>query len=138
MAIFDVFNIAGSAMNAQTIRLNTVASNMANADSVSGSPEETYRARHAVFSAMMNEVGNAQTGGGVKVEGIIESEAEPLVRYEPNHPLADAQGRVYSPSISTVEEMSNMISASRTYQNNVEVFNTSKQLLLRTLNIGSN
>lgn len=138
MAIFDVFNIAGSAMNAQTIRLNTIASNMANADSVAGSPEETYRARHAIFSAVMKEAGNAQSGAGVKVEGVMESDAEPLVRYQPNHPLADAQGRVYSPNISTVEEMANMISASRTYQNNVEVFNTSKQLLLRTLNIGSN
>ncbi len=138
MALFDVFQISGSAMNAQSLRLNTVASNMANADNVATTPEEAYRARYAVFSTLMNDAVSGQAGAGVNVSEIVESQAEPLVRYEPNHPLANEQGNVYSPNINMVEEMANMISASRSYQNNTEVFNTSKQLLLRTLNMGAN
>ncbi len=138
MGLFNIFQISGSALNAQSLRLNTVASNMANADNVASSPDEVYRARHTVFSTLLLDAGNGQQAAGVSVEGIVESEAPPLVRYEPNHPLADEQGNVYSPNINMVEEMADMISASRSYQNNIEVFNTSKQMLLRTLNMGSN
>ena len=138
MGLFNIFQISGSALNAQSLRLNTVASNMANADNVASSPDQVYRARHTVFSTLLQDAGNGRQAAGVNVEGIVESEAPPLVRYEPNHPLADEQGNVYSPNINMVEEMADMISASRSYQNNIEVFNTSKQLLLRTLNMGSN
>ncbi len=135
MGMFNVFDVAGSAMNAQTVRLNTISSNLANADSVSGSPEQVYKAKNPVFETLLKqELGNNSVG--VQVKNILESTAPALIRYEPNHPLADAQGNVYSPNINTVEEMANMMSASRSYQNNVEVFNTSKQLLMQTINMG--
>lgn len=137
MALFEVFEIAGSAMNAQSVRLNTVASNMANADTISGDPNNVYRARLPVFATLLKEAGVNQNAAGVEVKGIVESDAPPLTRYEPNNPLADAQGNIYLPNVNMVEEMANMISASRSYQNNVEVFNTSKQLLMRTLQLGS-
>lgn len=123
-------------MNAQTLRLNTVASNLANSDTISSSPDQVYQAKHPVFAELLQEQGNKQSAAGVQVKEIVESKAPPLVRYEPNHPLADAQGNIYSPNINMVEEMANMMSASRSYQNNVEVFNTSKQLLMATLNLG--
>ena len=123
-------------MNAQSIRLNTVASNLANSDTVSSSPDQVYQAKHPVFATLLQDARNNQGAAGVQVKGIVESSAPPLVRYEPNHPLADAQGNIYSPNINMVEEMANMMSASRSYQNNVEVFNTSKQLLMATLNLG--
>ncbi len=135
MGMFNVFDVAGSAMNAQTVRLNTISSNLANADSVSGNPAQVYKAKNPVFETLLKqELGNNSVG--VQVKEIMESKAPPLIRYEPNHPLADAQGNVYSPNINTVEEMANMMSASRSYQNNVEVFNTSKQLLMQTINMG--
>ena len=138
MGMFNVFDVAGSAMNAQTVRLNTISSNLANADSVSGNPDQVYKAKSPVFEALLKQEigGNNNNAVGVSVKGIVESQAAPLVRYEPNHPLADAKGNIYSPNINTVEEMANMMSASRSYQNNVEVFNTSKQLLMQTINIG--
>lgn len=136
MAFFETFDIAGSAMNAQSVRLNTVASNLANADTVSGDPNTVYKARHPVFSSLLKDAGLRQEMTGVKVDGVVESNAPPIVRYEPNHPLADAKGNVYMPNVNMVEEMADMISASRSYQNNVEVFNTSKQLLMRTLQLG--
>lgn len=135
MGLFNVFDVAGSAMNAQTVRLNTVSSNLANADSVSGNPDQVYKAKNPVFESLLKqELGKNSVG--VQVKEIIESNAPALVRYQPNHPLADAQGNIYSPNINTVEEMANMMSASRSYQNNVEVFNTSKQLLMQTINMG--
>lgn len=134
--MFNIFEISGTAMNAQTVRLNTVASNLANADTISSSPDQVYQAKHPVFAELLQDAGNKQGAAGVQVKEIVESTAPPLVRYEPNHPLADAQGNIYSPNINTVEEMANMMSASRSYQNNVEVFNTSKQLLMATLNLG--
>jgi flagellar basal-body rod protein FlgC len=134
--MFNIFDISGSAMNAQSVRLNTVASNLANADTISSSPDQVYQAKHPVFSELLQDAGNKQSAAGVQVKEIIESKAPALVRYEPNHPLADEQGNIYSPNINTVEEMANMMSASRSYQNNVEVFNTSKQLLMATLNLG--
>ena len=137
MAMFDVFAISGSAMNAQSVRLNTIASNLANADSVSGDPNQVYKAKKAVFATVLANEGNKQSVMGVRIVNVFESQAAPIIRSEPNHPLADENGNVYMPNINTVEEMADMMSASRSYQNNVEVFNTSKQLLLRTLNIGS-
>jgi flagellar basal-body rod protein FlgC len=136
MSSFSVFDIAGSGMAAQTVRLNTVASNLANANSVSGDPKDVYRARHPIFQAQ-RDGGTDQSGAAVSVLGITESEAPPLSRYEPGNPLADANGYVYAPNVSVVEEMVDMISAARSYQSNVEVINTSKELLLATLRLGS-
>lgn len=135
MSLFNIFNVAGSAMSAQSVRLNVTASNLANAESVSGNPEGAYRARHPVFSTVMDEMSGGAVAG-VKVEGIVESQDPLRMRYEPQNPLADDKGYVYLPNVDAVEEMANMISASRSYQNNVEVINTSKRLLLRTLQIG--
>ncbi len=136
MPSFKVFNIAGSGLSAQSVRLNTVASNLANADSVSGDPATVYKARHPVFEAVRAAM-NAQEGeAAVRVRNIVQNEAAPSARYEPGNPLADAQGYVYAPNVNVVEEMVDMISASRAYQNNVEVMNTSKELLLATLRLG--
>jgi flagellar basal-body rod protein FlgC len=137
MSSFKVFDIAGSGLSAQSVRLNTVASNLANADSVSGDPTKVYKARHPVFEAVRNAL-NTTNGAdaAVRVRGIVESTAEPTQRYEPGNPLADANGNVYAPNVNVVEEMVDMISASRAYQNNVEVLNTSKDLMLATLRLG--
>ena len=130
MSMFDVFNIAGSALNAQSQRLNTTASNLANADSVVGEDGEPYRAKQVVFEAV--PVGSAQ-GRGVRVTQVVESAAPMRLVYDP---AANGEGYVEMPNVSVVEEMVNMISASRSYQNNVEVMNTAKTLLQRTLTIG--
>lgn len=121
-------------MSAQTVRLNTTASNIANADSVASSSGEAYKARHPVFSTVLRNAG--QVSAGVKVVGIVESRAAPIARYEPNNPLADKGGYVYAPNVSLVEEMANMISASRSYQSNVQVANMTKNLISRTLTLG--
>jgi flagellar basal-body rod protein FlgC len=138
MPSFKVFDIAGSGLSAQSVRLNTVASNLANADSVSGDPNKVYKARHPVFEAVRSAL-NSQDGtaAAVRVRSIMESTAAPSQRYEPGNPLADANGNVYAPNVNVVEEMVDMISASRAYQNNVEVLNTSKELMLATLRLGS-
>ncbi|HET7809735.1 MAG TPA: flagellar basal body rod protein FlgC [Steroidobacteraceae bacterium] len=142
MSSFKAFEIAGSGMSAQSVRLNTTASNLANAESVSGDPNQVYKPRHPVFEAVRAQLQagalgqNAASGAAVKVSGIYESQAPATQRYEPGNPLADANGYVYAPSVNVVEEMVNMISASRSYQNNVEVMNTSKDLLLATLRLG--
>lgn len=137
MGFLNVFDVAGSAMNAQSVRLNTIASNMANADSVAGNPNDVYKAKYPVFETLMKQAASGQDqASGVRVKEILESDAPALVRHEPSHPLADAQGNVYAPNVNIVEEMANMMSASRSYQNNVEVFNTSKQLLMQTINLG--
>lgn len=135
MSSFKIFDIAGSGMSAQSVRLNTVASNLANADSVSGSPQGVYRARHPVFRALVGGAGEPASAG-VGVAGIVESKAAPETRYDPGNPLADAQGYVYAPSVNVVEEMTDMISASRSYQNNVEVLSTTRDLMLATLKLG--
>ena len=124
-------------MAAQTVRLNTTASNVANAQSVAENPEETYRARYPVFqatlqSAMQGDPANA----GVSVPGIVESQKDLVVRYEPDHPYANEEGYVTYPNVSVVEEMANMISASRSFQINVEVMNTAKSLAERVLTLG--
>ena len=141
MSSFKAFDIAGSGMAAQSVRLNTTASNLANAESVSGDPTKVYKPRHPIFEAVRAQLSagaNAQGQGdaAVRVRGIYESPAPPSARYEPGNPLANEQGYVYAPSVNAVEEMVNMISASRSYQNNVEVMNTSKELLLATLRLG--
>jgi flagellar basal-body rod protein FlgC len=136
MSLFDVFDIAGSAMSAESVRLNVTASNLANAQNVGTSEDSTYHARHPVFSAVMQSLHGGDQGVGVKVDNIIESKAPLQTRYEPDHPLANEQGYVYLPNVNLVDEMANMISASRAYQTNVEVVNTSKQLMLATLRMG--
>ena len=136
MSLFSIFDVSASGMKAQSLRLNTISSNLANADSASSSSGATYRARQPVFAATLNDVFNETPDVRVKVTGIIESQAPLQERYEPNHPLANKDGYVFYPNVNTVEEMANMISASRSYQANVEVVNTSKQLILRTLSLG--
>jgi flagellar basal-body rod protein FlgC len=140
MSSFKAFDIAASGMAAQSVRLNTTASNLANADSVSGDPATVYKARHPIFQAvkatLASQGSGAEGGPAVRVTGIYESTAPASARYEPGNPLSDAKGYVYAPSVNIVEEMVNMISASRSYQNNVEVMNTSKELLLATLRLG--
>lgn len=136
MSLFRIFDIAASGMSAQSIRLNTVSSNLANADSVSSSEGGTYRARQPVFAATLNDVFNESPDVTVKVLGIVESQEPLQQRYAPNHPMANEEGYIFMPNVNTVEEMANMISASRSYQANVEVVNTSKQMLMRTLSLG--
>lgn len=138
MSLFNIFDIAGSSLSAQSLRLNTIASNMANADTVSSTPQQAYRARQPVFAAVMNALGGDQdeTRVAVKVLGIVESKAPIHSQYEPGNPLADARGYVYTSNVNPIEEMANMISASRSYQSSLEVINTSKQLMLRTLTLG--
>ena len=136
MGLYDVFSISGSAMSAQSVRLNTVASNLANAETVSSRPDDAYHARQPVFAAVLSVLNGEKQAVGVKIAGIVESDAEIPREYQPNHPMADADGYVYKANVNSVEEMANMISASRSYQNNVDVLNTSKQLLLKTLSLG--
>lgn len=133
MSMFNVFNIAGSALNAQSLRLNTTASNLANADSVVGEDGQPYRAKQVVFQAV--PVGGPESQG-VKVTEVVESTAPMRLVYDPANPAANGEGYVEMPNVNVVEEMVNMISASRSYQNNVEVMNTAKTLLQRTLTIG--
>lgn len=133
MSLLNIFNISGSAMNAQAQRLNTVASNLANADSTTGPDGKPYRSKQVVFSVV--PMGN-NAGAGVKVAAVAEDPSPMKVVYNPKHPMADGQGFVTLPNVNAVDEMVNMISASRSYQNNVEVMNASKSLLLKTLTIG--
>lgn len=136
MGLYNVFNVAGSSMSAQSVRLNTVASNLANADTVSTNENEIYRSRQPVFAAVMQALGNEQASVPVRTAGIVESQAVARQEYQPDHPLANKEGYIYRSNVNTIEEMTNMMAASRSYQNSVEVFNTSKQLLLKTLSIG--
>jgi len=131
---FSTFDIAGSALSAQSLRLNLTASNLANMHNVAGDPAAVYRARHAVFQAATEPFGTALAG--VNVLGVVESEAPPIERYDPGNPQANEQGLVYASSVNAMEEMANMISASRSYQSSLEVINTAKQLMLRTLSLG--
>ena len=136
MSLFKVFDVAGSAMNAQSVRLNVTASNLANAGSVSGDPARVYRAKQPIFRTFDDAL-SAQTGvAGVRLAGITESRAPLDVQYRPDHPDADENGNVYVSNVSTVEEMVNMMSASRSYQNSVDMINTTRDLLLQTLALG--
>jgi flagellar basal-body rod protein FlgC len=135
MPSMKIFDIAGSAMAAQSVRLNTVASNLANAGNVTGDPQAVYKPVEPVFSSQVLDA--TQPGlAGVRVNRIEQSESEPLKRYEPGNPLADAQGYVYAPDIDPVAQMVNMISAARAYQADVEMLNTGRELALATLNLG--
>lgn len=141
MDLFRIFDIAGSAMSAQSVRLNATASNLANANSMAGSAQEAYKARQPIFQTMMTEQASGdpfadQASAGVRVASVVESQAPPGRVFQPGHPQADAEGYVYTSNVNVVDEMVNMISASRTYQNSVEVLNTSRELLLRTLTLG--
>lgn len=135
MSLFNVFQVSSSAMTAQSMRLNAVASNMANADSVVSADGKPYRAKQVVFQAtpMGN---NGELSKGVRVTQVVESAAPARMVYDPKNPAADEKGYVAFSNVNVVEEMTNMISASRAYQTNVEVMNTAKSLLLRTLQIG--
>ena len=133
MSLFNIFNVAGSAMHAQSQRLNTVASNLANADSATSANGTPYKAKQVVFAA--TPVGeNGATG--VNVAAVIEDPTPMKMVYDPKNPLADDKGYVTMPNVNVVEEMVNMISASRSYQSNVEMMNTTKTLLLKTLSLG--
>lgn len=143
MSLYNIFGIAGSGMSAQSVRLNTVASNLANANDVAGSEKDAYRARQPVFKAVLE---NAQQNGGsvsgqaavgVEVTTIQQSQAPVRKEYQPGNPLADKNGYVYTSNVNTAEQMANMISASRSYQSNVNVVTTTQQLLLNTLQLAN-
>lgn len=138
MGAFNIFDITGSGMTAQSLRMNTTASNIANANSVSSSVEQTYRGRHPVFAAELSQAKRLQGDAsvGVKVLGIVESDAPLNVEYAPNHPMADENGYIYKPNINIMEEMANMISASRSYETNVQTADAAKQMVMRTLRLG--
>jgi flagellar basal-body rod protein FlgC len=135
MSMLNVFSIAGSALTAQSVRLNTTASNMANADSVIAEDGQPYKAKQVVFAARQVQ-GAGRDAVGVQVTQVVESAAPMRLIYEPSNPAANAEGYVEMPNVNVVEEMVNMISASRSYQNNAEVMTTAKTLLQRTLQIG--
>lgn len=133
MSLFNVFSIAGSALTAQSARLNAVASNLANADSVVGADGQPYRAKQVVFKATPVEGG----GIGVRVTQVVDSAAPLRMTYDPKNPAANEQGYVAMPNVNVVDEMVNMISASRAYQTNTEIMSSAKSLLLKTLSIAS-
>lgn len=137
MSLFNIFDISATGMSAQSIRLNTTASNIANADSVSSSIDKTYRARHPVFAAEMQKAAAHQPQSvGVKVLGIVESNKPLNVEYSPNNPMADKNGYIYKPNVNVIEEMTNMISASRSYQTNVKLAESAKNMVNKTLLLG--
>lgn len=133
MSLYNIFGVAGSALNAQSMRMNVSASNLANANSVAGPDGEPYRAKQVVFEL---DAERGEAIGGVRVADVKEDPTPLRQVYDPGNPLANEQGYVMMPNVSPVEEMVNIISASRSYQANVEVINTSKKLMLRTLTIG--
>lgn len=133
MSLFNVFDIAGSGMAAQSQRLNVVASNLSNADSATSSNGQPYRAKQVIFGATKI---NPQGASGVRVSGVIDDPTPMKQVYEPQHPLANPQGYVTMPNVNVVGEMVNMISASRSYQNNVDMMNTAKSMLMKVLTIG--
>lgn len=146
MSLNNIFDIAGTGMSAQSLRLNTTASNLANAETASSSTDTAYRARKPVFASIQQAIMGGQNGvlgldgkgpsAGVEVRGIVESDAPLQPRYEPNHPMADEEGFVYYPNVNVVEEMADMMSASRSFQTNAEVANTAKSMMQRVLTLG--
>jgi flagellar basal-body rod protein FlgC len=136
MSLFNVLDIASTGMSAENIRLNTIASNVANANTVSSSVDETYRARHAVFAADLETQTARQTGVGVKVLGIVESEKPLQIEYSPGHPSADENGYIYRPNINVVESIADLSSASKSYETNVQVADTTKRIFRRVLQLG--
>ena len=142
MSLMKIFDTAGSGMSAESLRLNTVASNLANADSVSSSPNTAYKAKELMFAPVLQQQGGVAAGDasanvGVRMAGVTESQQPVESHYEPGNPMADANGFVYGSNVNPIDELVNMISASRSYQNNVEVMNTTKQLMIKTINLGS-
>lgn len=133
MSLFSVFGLTGSAMSVQSVRLNAVASNMANSEVVAGSEEEAYRARRPVFSMNM---GNDNQPAGLQVTGMRESEEPVRKEHMPQHPKADENGFIYHSNVNMVEEMAQMMAASRSFKSNIEVMNTSKQLMTQLINVG--
>jgi flagellar basal-body rod protein FlgC len=144
VSLLSIFDVSGSAMSAETVRLNTTASNLANAQSVTSNFADTYRARHPVFATQgvaggdgdAGSIDESDEGRGVKVLGIVESNTPLQMRYEPDHPLANADGYVAYPNVNVVQEMADMISATRSFQMNVEVLNSAKSLAERVLTLG--
>ena len=136
MSMFQIFSVSGSAVSAQSQRLNTVASNLANADTVAGPDGQAYKARQVVFQTALMGAQNNLGAAGVRVSQITEDQTPGRRTYDPKHPQADAEGYVTYSNVNSVEEMVNMISASRSYQNNIEVMSTAKNLLLKTLQMG--
>ena len=134
MSLFNVFELSGSALSAQSIRLNTVATNMANAQVVSSSAEGAYRARRPVFTTLLDEAG--ENTAKVHVSGYVEDPSPARQEFNPSHPMADNDGYIYMPNVNPIEEMAEMMETSKSYRASVEVMNTSKQLLLRTLTLG--
>jgi flagellar basal-body rod protein FlgC len=138
MQLDNIFGIAGTALNAQTVRMNTTASNLANANSVAGSEQEAFRARRPLFKALLSEEmthAGAQFVGGVKVDRVVNDPTPIRKVWEPTNPLADKDGFIYHSNVNEMSEMVDMMAASRSYQNNVEVINTARQLMSRTLDI---
>jgi len=138
MALDQIFGIAGSALNSQSVRMNTVASNLANAGTVAGSDQDAFRAKRTVFKAIMDQQGPAQDKfyqGGVKVQQISDDPTPVRRLLDPGNPLADKDGYVYTSNVNEMGEMVDMMAASRSYQNNVEVINTARQLMMRTLDL---
>jgi flagellar basal-body rod protein FlgC len=142
MSLMKIFDTAGSGMSAESLRLNTVASNLANADSVSNDPNTAYKAKELLFAPVLQQQSgvtesDANANVGVRMAGVTESQQPVESHYEPGNPMADANGFVYGSNVNPIDELVNMISASRSYQNNVEVMNTTKQLMIKTINLGS-
>ncbi len=138
MSLFNIMAVSGSSLEAQSVRLNTISSNLANANVVSGTAEGTYRARYPVFETMLADIDGAGTDAvsAVRVSGIVQSSLPPIQEYAPSHPLADPDGYIYRSNVNPVDEMANMISASRSYQSSIEAMNTAKQLIQRTMTLG--
>ena len=137
MSLFRVMDIASTGMSAEGLRLNTTASNIANANSVSSSYEDTYKARHPVFAAHLQQATNdLSKGSGVQVLGIVESPKPLQIEYSPGHPMADENGYIYKPNVNVIEEMADMMSASKAYETNVQLADTTKRIFRRVLQLG--
>lgn len=133
---FSIFQTSGSALTAQSVRLNTVASNLANASVGAPTPEETYQPKEVLFQTVLDRTDPDRADTPVRVAGIVDRPEEPIATYEPDHPQANEEGYVFRPAVNVVQEMANMMSASRSFEANVEVMNTTRQLLQRTLQLG--
>ncbi|MDN4503181.1 flagellar basal body rod protein FlgC [Alteromonadaceae bacterium BrNp21-10] len=137
MSLFNVMDIASTGMGAENVRLNTTASNIANANSVSSSYDATYKARHPIFAAELKKATDSQSMGvGVQVLGIVESNKPLQIEFNPNHPMADQDGYIYKPNVNIIEEMADMMSASKAYETNVQVADTTKRIFRRVLQLG--
>ncbi|RMH44106.1 MAG: flagellar basal body rod protein FlgC [Gammaproteobacteria bacterium] len=138
MSLTKIFDISATALAAQSVRLNTTASNLAAADTVAGTPDEVYKARYPVFKAVLltEQLGDDQGSVGVAVDGIVRADRPAKVIHDPSHPLADDNGNIYMADINVIEEMTNMIEASRAYQTNVQVASMTKRLIEATLRLG--